>query len=103
MLRIYEDLQKVNDGLLEVNRLLMELKTEVVIAESRKDKLIAKHNELIALAEETENAKPQTIYAGTEDNVDFFKTILATLGLDIEYQVKIVDGEYEIEIEGGRK
>lgn len=38
----------------------------------------------------------KTIYAGTEDFVEFFKTIISTLGLDINYQVKIVDGEYEI-------
>lgn len=37
------------------------------------------------------------IYCGTEDRVEFFKEIITTLGLDIKYQVKIVDGEYEIE------
>ena len=37
------------------------------------------------------------IYCGTEDRVEFFKEIITALGLDIKYQVKIVDGEYEIE------
>lgn len=52
------------------------------------------------LSEYVEEPKPQTqtIYAGTEDNVEFFKTILATLGLDIKYQVEVVDGEYEVNI-----
>lgn len=42
--------------------------------------------------------KPQTIYCGTFDQVEFFAQIISTLGLDIDYQVKVVDGEYEIEI-----
>lgn len=42
--------------------------------------------------------KKATIYAGDEDRVEFFKEIVSTLGLKIEYEVKIVDGEYEIYI-----
>lgn len=40
----------------------------------------------------------KTIYAGTEDRVEFFQEIILALGLEniIDYQVKIVDGEYEI-------
>ena len=38
----------------------------------------------------------KTIYAGTEDFVEFFERIISTLGLDIDYKVEIVDGEYEI-------
>lgn len=40
------------------------------------------------------------IYAGTEDYVEFFEQIISALGLDINYQVEIVDGEYEITIGG---
>lgn len=36
------------------------------------------------------------IYCGDEDRVEFFKEIISTLGLDINYEVKIVDGEYEV-------
>ena len=38
----------------------------------------------------------KTIYCGDEDRVKFFQEIISTLGLDINYQVEIVDGEYEI-------
>lgn len=42
---------------------------------------------------------PQTIiYCGTEDRVEFFEEIISTLGINIDYQVKVVDGEYEIVI-----
>lgn len=37
------------------------------------------------------------IYCGTEDRAEFFKEIVTALNLDIEYQVKIIDGEYEIQ------
>lgn len=40
------------------------------------------------------------IYCGTEDYVEFFETIISTLGLSIDYQVEMVDGEYEIVIGG---
>lgn len=40
--------------------------------------------------------KSTTIYAGDEDRVEFFKEIISTLGLKIKYEIKIVDGEYEI-------
>jgi hypothetical protein len=36
------------------------------------------------------------IYCGTGDRVEFFEEIISTLGLDIDYQVELVDGEYEI-------
>lgn len=36
------------------------------------------------------------IIAGTEDFVEFFKHIVSTLGLDIDYEVEDVDGELEI-------
>ena len=40
------------------------------------------------------------IYAGTEDYVNFFKTVISTLGLEdiLEYEVEDVDGELEIVI-----
>ena len=41
-------------------------------------------------------SKPATIYAGDEDRVEFFKEIISTLGLKVKYEVKEVDGEYEI-------
>lgn len=47
-----------------------------------------------------ENSKPQTIYCGTEDYVDFFYNIISTLGIDLDYEVKVIDGEYEIIIKG---
>lgn len=40
--------------------------------------------------------KTANIYAGDEDRVEFFKEIISTLGLKIKYEVKVVDGEYEI-------
>lgn len=36
------------------------------------------------------------VYCGTEDYVEFFEQIISALGLDISYQVEVVDGEYEI-------
>ena len=46
--------------------------------------------------------KPQTIYCGDEDRVEFFKELIVALGIDkfINYEVKIVDGEYEVVIGG---
>lgn len=38
------------------------------------------------------------IYAGTEDYVEFFETIISTLGLDIKYEIEDVDGELEIAV-----
>ena len=38
----------------------------------------------------------KSIYCGTEDYVEFFKTVIDAIGLDIDYRVEIVDGEYEI-------
>ncbi len=38
------------------------------------------------------------IYAGTQEFVDFFRELVETLGLNIEYEVVDVDGELEIEI-----
>lgn len=39
-----------------------------------------------------------TIYCGTEDRVEFFKEIAATIGMleVFDYEVKLVDGEYEV-------
>ena len=36
------------------------------------------------------------IYCGSEDFVSFFQTVISTLGINVDYQVEIVDGEYEI-------
>ena len=52
---------------------------------------------------ELENkAEINRIYAGTEDYVEFFKTIIRTLGVEdiLEYQVEDVNGELEIVIKG---
>lgn len=40
----------------------------------------------------------KTIYCGTEDYVLFFNLVVKTLGLDIKYEIQVIDGEYEIEI-----
>jgi hypothetical protein len=41
--------------------------------------------------------KPQTIYAGTEENVEFFKQITDAFGInENSYSINLVDGEYEI-------
>ena len=40
------------------------------------------------------------IYCGIEDFVDFFKQVVATLGIEVEYQVEDCDGELEIVIKG---
>ena len=51
---------------------------------------------IIINVEETE---PQTIYAGTEDNVEFFKQITTAFGIkEDSYSIELVDGEYEISI-----
>lgn len=39
------------------------------------------------------------IYCGTEDFVRFFEDLITILDLDLEYDVIITDGEYEILIE----
>lgn len=36
------------------------------------------------------------IYAGTEDFVNFFETVISTLGIEANYDIEICDGEYEI-------
>lgn len=36
------------------------------------------------------------IYAGTEDYVEFFETVISTLGLDVKYEIEDVDGELEL-------
>lgn len=36
------------------------------------------------------------IYAGTEEYVQFFETIISTLGMNVDYEVEDVDGELEI-------
>lgn len=36
------------------------------------------------------------IYLGTEDELILFRRIIATLGLEIEYDVEDVDGEIEV-------
>ena len=38
------------------------------------------------------------IIAGTEDFVEFFKQVISTLELDVNYEVEDVDGELEIVI-----
>lgn len=44
-----------------------------------------------------EEVEPQTIYAGTEENVEFFKQITTAFGIDKDsYSINLVDGEYEI-------
>lgn len=53
---------------------------------------------LMAVAAVKSRKITSTIYCGTEENVEFFKSIMDALGLNIKYQVEIVDGEYEINI-----
>ena len=48
--------------------------------------------------EEYFKAMEQRIYCGTADQIEFFEQIISTLGLDIDYEVEDVDGEYEIVI-----
>lgn len=43
----------------------------------------------------------KVIYCGTEDYVQFFEKVVDTLGLACSYEVKDVDGEYEIEVDTG--
>lgn len=46
-----------------------------------------------------EEPEPQTIYAGTEENVEFFQQIATAFGIDKDsYSINLVDGEYEITI-----
>ena len=43
------------------------------------------------------------IYCGTEEYVEFFETIISTLGIEANYDIEIVDGEYEIVVKKGEK
>ena len=46
---------------------------------------------------DVEETEPQTIYAGTEDNVEFFKQIADAFGISEDsYSIELVDGEAEI-------
>jgi hypothetical protein len=40
------------------------------------------------------------IYAGTEEYVEFFETIISTLGIEANYDIEMVDGELEIVVKG---
>lgn len=40
----------------------------------------------------------KSIYCGTEDFVSFFEQVIAALGLELKYEVNVVDGEFEINI-----
>jgi len=46
--------------------------------------------------------KKATIYAGTEEQVEFFEEIISAIGIeeDLSYSVTIIDGEYEIIVKG---
>jgi len=46
--------------------------------------------------------KKSTIYAGTEEQVEFFEEIISAIGIeeDLSYSVTIIDGEYEIIVKG---
>ena len=36
------------------------------------------------------------IYCGIGEYVEFFETIISTLGIEADYDIEMVDGEYEI-------
>lgn len=38
------------------------------------------------------------IYCGTEDYVEFFETVISTLGIDVNYRIEDCDGELEITV-----
>lgn len=63
------------------------------------DEGLTKLEDMVAGFKAPKKPKPQTIYCGTEENVEFFKTIISTLGIDVEYEVQICNGEYEIVIQ----
>lgn len=46
--------------------------------------------------------KSVNIYAGTQDYVDFFETVMQALEIDLDYDVYECDGELEIEVRGGK-
>lgn len=72
-LRIYKEIEQLEGSLLE-------LRVKAEAFKLNKDKV-----------------KPQTIYAGTEENVEFFKQIADAFGIDEKlYAIDLVDGEYEI-------
>lgn len=52
----------------------------------------------IGIVKSFKKKKPTTIYAGDKDRVEFFKEIVSTLGVKTKYEIKVVDGEYEIKI-----
>ena len=41
----------------------------------------------------------KSIYCGTKEQVEFFEYIIGALGLTLDYEVVVVDGEYEIIID----
>ena len=43
---------------------------------------------------------PKRIYCGTEEYVEFFETIISTLGIEADYDIEMIDGEYEIVVKG---
>ena len=42
-----EKLQQNHDAILEINRKILDLKTELILLQGQKDKLIQEHNEMI--------------------------------------------------------
>lgn len=91
MLNIFKEIERINNSLVEIRENLSKLNSRTL----KPDIAYLKAR----LSEYVEEPKPQTIYAGTEDNVEFFKQIADAFGIDETlYVVDMVDGEYEITI-----
>lgn len=63
------------------NKILERGTPEYMEAVERLEELLAKAEVEMGLLNPV--PKPQTIYAGTEDNVEFFKQITTAFGIDI--------------------
>ena len=80
----------------ELIEVIQELEINTFLIKEKLEQL--RNNYKKQLEEEAAAANDTVIYCGDEDRVEFFEEIISALGLDINYEVRVVDGEYEIMI-----
>ena len=92
MINIFKEIKRIDNSLVEIRETLSKLNSRTL----KPDIAYLKAR----LSEYVEEPEPKTIYAGTEDNVEFFKQIAETFGINKDsYSIELVDGEYEIIID----
>lgn len=87
---------KLFEAMVKAMEVKNEKELEYMVAKQEADRVQAAYRAYKG-AEATKTATT-SIYCGTEDNVEFFKSIIDALGLNVEYEVYDCDGELEIEI-----